>query len=103
MVSRMLYYISSLLLLLSIFSEASLAAPPEGYQFLSLTKAMKQSSEEQKPMFLYFGRYGCTTCRKMHKEVFSDAEIADLTYCIAGWMSMGRVAHVLGLDSNCSV
>ena len=77
MVSRMLYYISSLLLLLSIFSEASLAAPPEGYQFLSLTKAMKQSSEEQKPMFLYFGRYGCTTCRKMHKEVFSDAALND--------------------------
>ena len=37
------------------------------------------------------------------KEVFSDAEITDLTYCIAGWMGMGRVAHVLGLDSNCSI
>ena len=37
------------------------------------------------------------------KEVFTDAEITDLTYCIAGWMGMGRVAHVLGLDSNCSI
>ena len=37
------------------------------------------------------------------KEVFSDAEITDLTYCIAGWMGMGRVAHVLGLDSNCTI
>ena len=35
------------------------------------------------------------------KDVFSDAEITDLTYCIAGWMGMGRVAHVLGLDQNC--
>lgn len=34
------------------------------------------------------------------KNVFSDAEITDLTYCIAGWMGMGRVAHVLGLDQN---
>ena len=37
------------------------------------------------------------------KEVFTDAEITDLTYCIAGWMGMGRAAHVLGLDGNCSI
>ena len=37
------------------------------------------------------------------KIVFSDAEITDLTYCIAGWMGMGRVAHVLGLDKNCEI
>ena len=37
------------------------------------------------------------------KEVFSNAEIIDLTHCIAGWMGMGRVAHVLSLDSNCSI
>ena len=37
------------------------------------------------------------------KSIFSDAEITDLTYCIAGWMGMGRVAHVLGLDKNCDI
>ena len=37
------------------------------------------------------------------KEHFSDQEITDLTYCIAGWMGMGRVAHVLGLDQDCSI
>ena len=37
------------------------------------------------------------------KEHFSDQEITDLTYCIAGWMGMGRVAHVLGLDQECSI
>ena len=37
------------------------------------------------------------------KKVFTDQEITDLTYCIAGWMGMGRVAHVLGLDQNCSI
>tara|TARA_B100000945_G_scaffold180032_1_gene144289 strand:+ start:12982 stop:13509 length:528 start_codon:yes stop_codon:yes gene_type:complete len=36
------------------------------------------------------------------KSIFNDAEITDLTYCIAGWMGMGRVAHVLGLD-NCEI
>ena len=37
------------------------------------------------------------------KTVFTDSEITDLAYCIAGWMGMGRVAHVLGLDSNCEI
>ena len=37
------------------------------------------------------------------KEHFSDQEITDLTYCIAGWMGMGRVAHVLGLDQDCGI
>ena len=37
------------------------------------------------------------------KEHFSDQEITDLTYCIAGWMGMGRVAHVLGLDQDCAI
>ncbi len=58
-------------------SQPLMAAPPDGYQFLSLSKAMQQSSAEHKPMFLYFGRYGCTTCRKMHAEVFSDAALKE--------------------------
>ena len=37
------------------------------------------------------------------KEHFNDQEITDLTSCIAGWMGMGRVAHVLGLDQDCAI
>ena len=37
------------------------------------------------------------------KKHFNDQEITDLTYCIAGWMGMGRVAHVLGLDQDCAI
>ncbi len=70
---RKFFVSTSVLLGLCLYSSLSLAVPPEGYPFLSLTKAMALSASEQKPMFLYFGRYGCTTCRKMHKEVFSDA------------------------------
>ncbi len=62
-----------LLLLLIGHQAAAIAAPPEGYNFQNLSQAIKQSGAENKPMFLYFGRYGCSTCRKMHKEVFSDA------------------------------
>ena len=52
-----------------------MAAPPEGYRFLSLTEATRLASRENKPMLLYFGRYGCSTCRKMHAEVFSDESV----------------------------
>lgn len=51
------------------------AAPPEQYEFLNLTQALQKSSVDNKPLFLYFGRYGCSTCRKMHKEVFSDPAV----------------------------
>jgi thioredoxin-related protein len=53
------------------------AAPPESYPFLDLTQAMQAAASENKPMFLYFGRYGCSTCRKMHKEVFSDQQLRE--------------------------
>lgn len=60
------------LCLASFMSQHALAEPPEQYSFLPYHKALKQASEDHKPMFLYFGRYGCNTCLKMHKEVFSD-------------------------------
>lgn len=69
---RSLFMVISLLLVPTL---AVMAAPPEGYQFLPLNHAIKQASQEHKPMFLYFGRYGCSTCRKMHQEVFSDQSI----------------------------
>jgi len=53
------------------------AAPPEGYHFLPLTEAAQIADQEKKPMLLYFGRYGCSTCRKMHAEVFSDATLSE--------------------------
>lgn len=37
------------------------------------------------------------------KVVFDDAEIVDLSYCIACWMGLGRVMHALGLDGACAL
>jgi alkylhydroperoxidase family enzyme len=37
------------------------------------------------------------------KAVFSDKEIVDLSFCIACWMGLGRVGHVLSLDGICAV
>ena len=66
---------SALLCLLTLSSGTALAAPPEGYNFLPLSAASEQASTGNKPMLLYFGRYGCSTCRKMHAEVFSDVAV----------------------------
>ena len=65
------------LLVSSLFITSVYSAPPEGYQFHNLTQAMQTAKAEQKPMLLYFGRYGCSTCRKMHKEVFTDLQLQD--------------------------
>jgi alkylhydroperoxidase family enzyme len=37
---------------------------------------------------------------RMHA-LFSDAEIVDMTFCIGAWMALGRLTHVLDLDSIC--
>lgn len=67
---------AALLILLALSIKPLPAAPPEGYKFLPLTDAAQQASAENKPMLLYFGRYGCSTCRKMHAEVFSDNSVS---------------------------
>lgn len=57
----MTHLCSVLLCLLTLSSGTALAAPPEGYNFLSLTAASEQASAANKPMLLYFGRFGCST------------------------------------------
>ena len=66
-----------LMLLLMLCTAPLLAAPPATYDFLPLTQATEQAGAENKPMLLYFGRYGCSTCRKMHAEVFTDPALTE--------------------------
>jgi alkylhydroperoxidase family enzyme len=40
---------------------------------------------------------------KTANATFSDREIVDLSFCIACWMGLGRVAHVLGIDNACQI
>lgn len=66
----------SLIFIFSLVISAQIqAAPPQDYPFLPLDKALNQAASEAKPVLLYFGRYGCTTCRKMHAEVFTDEQL----------------------------
>jgi alkylhydroperoxidase family enzyme len=37
------------------------------------------------------------------KAAFSDAELVDLSFCIACWMGQGRVLHAMGMDDVCAL
>ncbi|PVV09706.1 MAG: thioredoxin [gamma proteobacterium symbiont of Ctena orbiculata] len=62
------------LLLLPTFIRAD---APEGYPFLSFDQAMTRSKHDSKPLFVYFGRYGCGYCEKTNKEAFSDPSVKE--------------------------
>jgi thioredoxin-related protein len=66
-----------LILFLVLAVPPAVAGPPEGYPFLAFDKAMQQAIEENKPLFVYFGRYGCGYCEKTNKEAFSDSTVRE--------------------------
>lgn len=66
-------FISSVLLLL--LSANSFADAPKDYPFNTFDQAMEKARAEAKPVFVYFGRYGCGYCEKTNKEAFSVAEV----------------------------
>ncbi|HEV57850.1 MAG TPA: DUF255 domain-containing protein [Phycisphaerales bacterium] len=65
-----------LALLLSL-AAALQADAPASYPFLSFDEAMAQAAEDGRPVFVYFGRYGCGYCEKTNKEAFSDAQVRE--------------------------
>jgi thioredoxin-related protein len=65
-----------LLLILSLFlSTVVNAEAPAGYPFLPFDQAMVQARAEHKPLFVYFGRYGCGYCEKTNREAFSNDKV----------------------------
>lgn len=63
---------------LLLWTQIALADPPPGYPFVSFDQGMKLAQQEQRPVFLYFGRFGCGWCDKTNKEAFSDAALRKL-------------------------
>jgi thioredoxin-related protein len=62
---------------IALLALPAFAEPPEGYPFQSFDKAMQHARTENKPLFVYFGRYGCGYCDKTNKEAFSDNGIRE--------------------------
>jgi thioredoxin-related protein len=60
-----------------LFIQPVLAEPPEGYPFMSFDKALRQARDQNKLLFVYFGRYGCGYCDKTNAEAFSDDKVRE--------------------------
>lgn len=70
-------------LLLALGALWLLAAPaaaeaPKGYNFVTFDEGLRLAAEQDRPVFLYFGRYGCGWCDKTNKESFSDPDLKAL-------------------------
>lgn len=62
----------------AVTARASYADPPANYPFLSYDEALKQARQQDKKMFVYYGRYGCGFCDKTNKQSFSDPVLKKL-------------------------
>jgi thioredoxin-related protein len=56
---------------------AAFANPPDGWKFSRLDAALVAAREQNKPVFVYFGRHGCPTCERTNRESFTDARVID--------------------------
>ena len=64
--------------MLSGLASVAWADPPEGYPFLTYDEGIRLAQQQNKKVFLYFGRYGCGWCDKTNQETFSDAALKKL-------------------------
>jgi thioredoxin-related protein len=64
-----------LLALLLLIATAAQADPPAGYAFTDFNAGLARAKAEGKPIFLYFGRYGCAWCDHVNRKTFSDPEL----------------------------
>jgi thioredoxin-related protein len=61
-----------------LWATAALADPPAGYPFVGFDAGLKAARASGKPIFLYFGRYGCAWCDHTNKQTFSNAALKKL-------------------------
>jgi len=54
------------------------ADPPVGYPFVGYNAGLQAARASGKPIFLYFGRYGCAWCDHTNKTTFSDPGLKKL-------------------------
>ena len=54
------------------------AEAPKGYPFIGYDEGLQQAQQQNRYVFLYFGRYGCGYCEKTNIETFSDKALQDL-------------------------
>jgi len=69
--------ILTLALVLLCWSALAPADPPAGWTFHPYDEALRLAQQDQRRVFLYFGRHGCPSCEKTNRESFSDPRVFD--------------------------
>jgi thioredoxin-related protein len=54
------------------------ADPPAGYNYVDFNTGLARAKADRKPIFLYFGRYGCAWCDHVNQKTFSDPDLKQL-------------------------
>jgi thioredoxin-related protein len=65
-------------LAMCLSAATAFADPPPGYAFTDFNSGLARAKAEDKPVFLYFGRYGCAWCDHVNQKTFSDPELKRL-------------------------
>jgi thioredoxin-related protein len=71
-------YVFIALLLGAVSFGSAQADPPAGYAFVDFNTGMARALAENKPVFVYFGRYGCAWCDHVNRKTFSDVGLRQL-------------------------
>ena len=66
------------LLAFALCVTAARADPPAGYPFVGHDAGLARAKAENRPVMLYFGRYGCAWCDHVNRKTFSDAGLKQL-------------------------
>jgi thioredoxin-related protein len=66
------------MILMGLTASVARADPPAGYDFVDFNAGLARAKTEAKPIFLYFGRYGCAWCDHVNRKTFSDPELKRL-------------------------
>lgn len=57
---------------------SALAEPPPNYPFVAFDEGLRLAKEQNKPLFVYFGRFGCAWCDEVNKKTFVDPDLRKL-------------------------
>ncbi|MFP5506226.1 MAG: thioredoxin family protein [Gammaproteobacteria bacterium] len=71
-------FLTILLAAAGLWAGAALADPPKGYSFVNFDAGLKAAKASGKPIFMYFGRYGCAWCDHTNKTPFSNGDLKKL-------------------------
>ncbi len=74
----LLYHVLVWLALSMVSTGAAQADPPAGYPFVDYNAGLARAKAENRPIMLYFGRYGCAWCDHVNRKTFSDPELKAL-------------------------